>query len=277
MTNTTRANKGAGRRQVPVGPAIAPAIVSRTAVFQPKFKNIQPGRYTWETPWAEVTVEGRLGGIHRKVLDAIFGSPVRSKRIESGGQMMVIDPYQVAKLTGTKKSHPQWLLSLLHDMQNANVTILDKSTGLHYWGHIISDLWESKKSAEMPGGALTGDRPLYVVTISPGWMKIYDSGLVVKYRNVLPALGKIQSGAAHALALHILTHSAGSFDVATTLNAVGVPDTLSARRKNQILAEVEGEPLLESLGMQVYPQPETGRLMISYHPTGEVHVQHPAQ
>lgn len=80
-----------GNRNVPVGPPIAPAILSRGPVFQPRFKNIQPGSFTWETPWAVVTVEGRLGGIHRKVLDAIFAEPIKSKRIESGGQMMVIE------------------------------------------------------------------------------------------------------------------------------------------------------------------------------------------
>lgn len=124
-----------GNRSIPVGPPIAPAVISRGPVFQPRFKNIQPGSFTWETPWAVVTVQGRLGGIHRKVLDAIFAEPIKSKRIESGAQMMVVDPYRIAKLTGTTKSHPQWLKTVLRDMQNANVTILDKASGLHYWGH----------------------------------------------------------------------------------------------------------------------------------------------
>ncbi len=263
-----------GKRAVPVGPPIAPAVISRGPVFQPRFKNIQPGSFSWETPWAVVTVEGRLGGIHRKVLDAIFAEPIKSKQIESGAQMMVIDPYRIAKLTGATKSHPQWLKTVLRDMQNAHVTILDKATtGLHYWGHIISDIWESKKSAEMPGGALVGDRPLFVVTISPGWMQIYDTSLVVRYRNELSTLADIKSGAVHAAALHILTHSSGSFDVAEVLRVVGVGwDDISSRRQNQILQEVERDAeQLKKLGMHLYRQAVTAKLMISYQPTGEVH------
>ena len=248
-------------------------------MFQPRFKNIQPGRFTWETPWAVVTVEGRLGGIHRKVLDALFAEPIKSKRIESGAQMMVVDPYRIAKLTGTTQSHPQWLKTVLRDMQKADVTIVDKASGLHYWGHIISDVWESKKSVEMPGGARVGGRPLFVVTISPGWMQIYDTSLVVKYRNELSVLATIQNGAVHALALHILTHSTGSFEVVRTSRMVGVPwDTLSPRRQNQILKEVESETdPLARLGMHLYRRTEDNRLMISYHPTGEVHLQSPTQ
>lgn len=48
------------KRSGPVGPAIAPAILSRGPVFQPRFKNIQTDQYTSETAWATVTVAGRL-------------------------------------------------------------------------------------------------------------------------------------------------------------------------------------------------------------------------
>lgn len=267
------------KRTAPVGPPIAPAILSRGPVFQPRFKNIQPGRFTWETPWAVVTVEGRLGGIHRKVLDAIFAEPIKSKRIESGAQMMVVDPYRIAKLTGTTKSHPQWLKSVLRDMQKADVTIVDKATGLHYWGHIISDVWESKKSVDMPGGALVGDRPLFVVTISPGWMQIYDTSLVVRYRNELPVLAAIESGAVHAAALHVLTQSRGNFDVISVLRTVGVNwDGLSRSQRWKILQEFAAESeRLAQLGMHLYRHADTDNLMISYHPTGEVHLNSPKE
>ena len=191
--------------------------------------------------------------------------------------MMVVDPYRIAKIAGTKKSHPQWLKTVLRDMQNAHVTILDKTTGLHYWGHIISDIWESKKSAQQPGGALIGDRPLFVVTISPGWMQIYDTSLVMKYRNVLPVLADIESGAVHAVALHILTHSSGNFDAENVLSVVGAitPDT-SDRHHRRLLQEIVKEAArMAKLGMQLYRQSDTNHLMIAYTPTGDVHAQSP--
>ena len=278
MRMTSMPHAKSKERSVPVGPTIAPAVISRCPVFQPRFKNLRVGTVVWETPWARVTVTGRLGGIHRKVLDAIFATALKTKRIEGGAQMMVIDPYRVAKLIGVAKSHPGWLLSILRDMQSADVTIVDKTTGLRHWAHIISEMWESKRRADMPGGVLTGDRALYVVTVSAGWMKIFDTSMIVKYRNVLPVLSRIESGAVHALALHILTHSGGSFTVRDVLAVVGVPwDALSRRRQNQITQEVEQSAgLLAEIGMQLYRHSESGQLMISYHPSGAVHMHNPA-
>ena len=269
--------KNPRKRQVPVGPAIAPALISRTAVFQPKFKNIQNGTWTWATAWGTVTVSGRLGALHRKVLDAIFASAIKTKRIpETGGQMMVIDPYRVAKLTGTSKSHPQWLKTILQDMQNATVAIVNKTNGDQYWGHIISDIWLSQHPAEMPGGALTGQRALFVVTISPGWMQIYDTSIVMKYRNVLPVLASLESGATYAMILHVLTHSGGCFAVDDVLQTVGVPwPSMSRQRRHAILREVrDADPQLQKLGMELYIQSD-GRLMVSYHPTGDITFANP--
>ena len=222
-------------------------------------------------------MKGRLGGIHRKVLDAIFAENVKTKAVEGGAHMFVIDPYHIARVAGVAAGQTRWFLGILKDMQQADVTIEDKTTGLHHWAHIISEVWESKRRADMPGGALTGDRPLYVVTVSAGWMKIYDTSMVVKYRNVLPVLSAIENGAVHAMALHILTHSAGSFDVADTLKTVGVPwDGISRRRQNKILQEIETEDLhLRELGIQLYRQTDTRRLMLSFHPAGTVHAQNP--
>ena len=268
--------KNPRKRQVPVGPAIAPVIVSRIPVFQPKFKNLNTGTWTWETAWGTVTVSGRLGALHRKVLDAIFAEPIKTKRIkESGAQMMVIDPYQVEKLAGVAH-HPQWLKTILRDMQQANVTIINKITGVQYWGHIISDIWLSQHPAEMPGGALTGQRALFVVTISPGWMQIYDTSIVMKYRNVLPVLASLESGATYAMILHVLTHSGGCFAVDDVLQTVGVPwPSMSRQRRHAILREVrDADPQLQKLGMELYIQSD-GRLMVSYHPTGDITFANP--
>ncbi len=275
MTTTSGARKykNPRKRQVPVGPAIAPALISRTAVFQPKFKNIQNGTWAWTTAWGTVTVSGRLGALHRKVLDAIFASAIKTKRIpETGGQ---IDPYQVEKLAGVAH-HPQWLKTILRDMQQANVTIINKITGVQYWGHIISDIWLSRHPAKLPGGALTGQRALFVVTISPGWMQIYDTSIVMKYRNVLPVLASLESGATYAMILHVLTHSGGCFAVDDVLQTVGVPwASMSRQRRHAILREVRSaDPQLQKLGMELYTQSD-GRLMVSYHPTGDITFANP--
>lgn len=263
-------------KKVPAGPPIAPAVISRGPVFQPRFKNIQNGTYTWETPWAKITVSGRLGGIHRKVLDAIFAESLGQKAVEGGARLFAIDPYQIAKAAGVAH-HPHWLLTILRDMHDADVTIMDKVTGLRHWSHIVSEVQESKKRAPQPGGARRGDRALYIITISAGWMKIFDTSLVVKYRNALPTLGRIESGAVHALALHILTHSGGAFKAEEVLKIVGAitPET-SDRHRRRLIQEITAETdRLSHLGMQLYYHTDTNCLMIAYTPTGDVHTQNP--
>ena len=262
-------------KKVPVGPPIAPAVVSRCPVFQPRFKNLRTETIKWETPWAEVTVTGRIGGIHRKVLDAIFASNLGERPVAGGARLFAIDPYQIARVAGIAH-HPHWLLKILKDMQAADVTIVDKVTKMRHWAHIISEVQESKKRAAQPGGALPGDRPLYIVTISAGWMKIFDTTLVVKYRNVLPVLSQIESGAVHALGLHILTHSGGNFDADSVLTTIGAitPNTSDRQRRRLLQDIVKETDRLAQLGIQLYRNGTN--LLLAYTPTGDVHTQAPA-
>ena len=260
------------KRRVPVGQPMAPAIVSRAPVFQPFFRNVKAGTFTGETAWATTTVTGRLGGIHRKVLDAMFANPVTYRDLSNGTREMVIDPYRTAKTAGVAVGKPDWLRTILRDMERAKVTLVDKQTRLCHEAHILADVWDPKDRVKQPGGALVGDRPLFGVTVSAEWMGLLSTSLVVKYRNVLPTLSQIQSGVVHAAALHVLTHSGGSFDVDKLLTIIGVTASKERRRRlvQQFMTEVAN---LERLGMQVYRHRDDARLMIAYTPTGDVHVQ----
>lgn len=73
----------------------------------------------------------------------------------------------------------------------------------------------------MPGGALRGDRPLMIVTVSSAWMRIYRTGLTMRYRNLLPILNRARHGATHALALHVLTNNAYNRTLLQSLTEIG--------------------------------------------------------
>lgn len=263
---------------IPVGPPVAPAIISRVPVFQPRFKNVPHQRYEQTTPWGTVVLEGHLGGIHRKVLDALFATAIKEQSLETGAKALVVDLYQVAKMAHVDHK-PKWILGLLKDMQTAEIEITDGTTGLRHWGSIISEFWESQHRVPQPGGALQGTRPYYVITISAAWMKIYDTSVVVKYRALLPDLNRIRDGATHALALHILTHQDHVFAVDDTLAHVGAfPSGISDRRRRQIRDQVLGESeTLAVLGIHLYRQSATEQLMASYHHRPDVHFQSPSE
>ena len=263
----------------PVGPPIAPAIISRVPLFQPTFKRLASdlGATTQETPWGTVTVEGRLGEIHRKVLDAIFADHLQSQRLDTGACAFLTDPYRIEK-TANIAANPKWLLGIFEDMRKAKVELWDKTTGLRHWAGILCEYHESPRArADMPGGALTGDRPLYAVVVSAAWMRVFDSSLIMKYQRLLPTINQIKDGATHAMALHILTHQAGSFVVDEVLAHIGAfRATTSDRHRRRLRATVLAETdRLAALGIHLYFHADTGRLMASYHPRPEVHFRNP--
>ena len=61
------------------------------------------------------------------------------------------------------------------------------------------------------------------------------------------------------------------------LEIVGAIDAnTSIRHRRRLVQQIENESSrLDELGMQLYRQAETGRLMISYRPTGDVYVSLP--
>jgi len=260
---------------VPVGPAIAPALLSRVPLFDPTFRRAIASTVTAETPWGRVKRVGRITETHRKILDALFATALDRHCLATGAMALLIDPYRVSKVAHVAHN-PQWLRRMLLELRVVEIT-LETPAGARYTGGIISELYESPTRRDMPGGALRGDRPLWVVTISAAWMRMYDAEIVVKYRNILPVLNGLTSGAVHALALHILSHSgSGVYDVESVLHYVGAwREDMSLRAKRGLLREVEAEAeRLGQLGMAVYRRAD-GPLMIAYHPRPDVQVQGP--
>ena len=213
--------------------------------------------------------------MHRKILDAIFAWHLNAHRLDTGAQAFLIDPYAVENAARVAHN-PGWLRGMLQDMITARVT-LDFNNGMHYDGTIISEFWKSTQQAEMPGGALTGTRSLWVVVVSAGWMALYDTSLIMKYRNLMPMLNQITDGTTHALALHVLTHSSARnfvvMHVLAVIGAVTANTTPDKRRRiqRQILAQ---ETTLGRLGIRLY-RAATGQMMLSYVPTSGVYFQNP--
>lgn len=274
--DSSSAKRRPNRDTIPVGPPIAPAIISRVPVFQPSFKRLALATMTHETPWGTVTVQGRLGGVHRKVLDAIFADNIKAHRLDTGACAFLIDPYRIEK-TANIAANPRWLLGIFEDMRQARVELFDKITGLRHWAGILSEYHESPRArAHLPGGALTGDRPLYAVVISSAWMRVYDTSLIVKYKRLLPEINAIREGAVHAFVLHVLTHEAGIFRVDEALAHIGAfrAGTSDRHRRRIRAALVAESDRLEALGIHIYTGPGD-KLMASYHPRPEVHFQNP--
>lgn len=170
----------------------------------------------------------------------------------TGAKAFLVDPYQLAKSANVDHK-PAWLTTLMRDMRHADVLIVDHKTGLEHHAGIVSEYRESPRRVQLPGGALHGDRPLMIVTISSAWMRIYRASLTVRYRNVLPIINQASHGATHALALHILTNAEYNRTLAQSLTEIGaLRDDLSDRGRRKVLSEVLAESdLLNELGITI--------------------------
>lgn len=251
------------------GKPISPVIVSRAPIFQPRFKHLQNGTMEAETEWAKVKVTGKLGAQHRKILDAIFAEYVDLRR-SSGTAIFIVDPYRIAKIAGVTPN-PRRIREVLEDMRVAQIEIFDKRSGdLHVAG-IVSEFVVTKKTVDGPGG-FCQERPLLKVTISAGWMKIWESGLIGYYRDVLPILGEIPSGATYMVALHMLTHrGASNYGLDTILQIIGAYDGITSEaRKSQIRKEVKRcKSILKRLGIEIDVSGQTGVDQVRYRqPSG---------
>jgi len=255
----------------PVGPPIAPAIISRVPVFQPTFKRGKTGIWKWETAWGTATVEGRLTGIHRKVLDAMFGSCVDSWRVATGAVTLLIDPYKVVTLAGIAKDNKR-LRALMEEMRVAKVTIEASDGKTWFQAGIVSEI-------RISGVDSDDGRDQWLVTISATWMNIFDTSLVVRYRNFLPTLAGIRSSTVHAIALHVLSHQEGYYDVEDLLKRVGAwpnealkPESFKRLVRKRFEALDTHEKILEELGMSLYTDKQ-GKQMLRYVPPVGVGVQ----
>lgn len=259
---------GSGPKAAPAGPMVAPVIISRVPTFQPTFRRDQPQGmdYTVTTQFGTVRVAGRLTETHRKVLDAVFTTALAEYDLVTGAKAFLVDPYKIAVMAHVNHK-PQWLKTIMEDMRVAVVHIVDKHAGLEYHAGIVSEYVESSRRAKLPGGALNGERPLMVATISPAWMRIYRTSLTMRYRQLLPIINQARSGATHALALHVLTNQQYNRSLAQTLTEIGAwREGMSARGKRKVVATVrEEQPLLDELGIQIRDG------MVYYRQHSEVH------
>jgi len=114
---------------------------------------------------------------------------------------------------------------------------------------------------------------------SAEWMAIYNSGMVMRYKELLPVLNRIQSGAVHALALHVLTHCdvVEHFVVDDLLTRVGAfRDEMTDRAKRKVRQCVrDSQSILAELGMRLYDG--NGKLMLEYRQNERVRFEQRAR
>lgn len=214
----------------------SPVLASRLPVFYP---SIRQGKTNWHVKnvYGEVKISGNLTQIHRNLLDAIFAFSMKTREFENGSMELLVDPFQITSITKSDRHH-EWLLEKLHELKMANVELTD-AKGMRHWGGIVSEWRESKMSKPMPGGALTGERKFYAITISSVWMRLYKTSLTVDYKEFIGEISSLKSGVLQAVVRHCLTHQELNKNLDELLVEIGaITETTSRARRYAIKKEV---------------------------------------
>ncbi len=232
----------------------APVLASRCPVFAP---SIRQGRTDWsvKTPWGSASVEGNITQTHRNILDAIFAFAIDTKEMHTGAIEVLVDPYVIATKTHSSRDY-KWLAdkmsqSILRDMKDAMVCVEDER-GLRHIGGIVSEWREANRRVPMPGGALSGDRPLLAITISAAWMRLYRSTLTVSYPDLIPAISKLNRGVLQALVRFCLTHRQLNMRLDEALRHIGaITETTSRTRRFASIKTVTNSAVLSYFGIAI--------------------------
>lgn len=245
------------------GPKIAPVITSRLPIFAPSLKRVDVTYWESSTAWGKVTVNGKLTQIHRGIIDAIFAFAIDSRQLSTGALELLVDPYKITKATGSDR-HRFWIIGKLRDMQQASVTI--EAKGLLHGGAIVAEWREANRKVPLPGGVLNGERPLLAVTITAVWMRIYNWSVAVRYRNLMPAIEALHSGAGRALARFCITHNQVSLPLQEALSIIrAIRPNMTDRAIRKVRAEVRADSEgLTTLGIKILNE------MVIYHKHPEV-------
>lgn len=254
--------------------AQSPVHASRLPIFPPTRR---PTLSTWEfnTPWGEGVVTGRLGQMHRDLIDAARMEAERRVVDHTGALHLLIDPARLRAALGWDTVTYHQIEDRLEDMRIAKVSTTIRATGLRVREGIVSsyamaaaqppERGEKVRHLAKPNGqaqaALLHGGGLWRVSFSQSWSMVLLEDH--QYSYPLREVMELQHGVSQALARFCLSHKwvhEGLPSVLTKLGACG--------RQRKRLSELRVDAAaLRALGVDVsdgmcrygaHPQPREG-------------------
>lgn len=215
--------------------AIMPATTrsqGRVQLYQPTQRPTRRAGSWQESSWGRVRVTGRLGQRHADLVESICACAIARREIADGGLELLVDPHKVRRVLagGHGQYSAEQMTVLLADLRAVVVELETPAMrGERAIGGLV-DHW-------LPdGGAvrdpLTGQtRQLWRVRLGALLVELLRHDAAI-WRDPAP-IAALQSGAAQAVARHVLTHQSqpqGGWRLDGLLDAVGVPASGTARR-----------------------------------------------
>ena len=154
------------------------------------------------TSWGRCRVTGRLGQRHQDVLEAFMWHAEDTREIEDGGVELLVDPAKVRRTLSDSGYSLGRLRSFIDDLMSVSIE-LKAVNGLWVLGGLLDHVTES--NATKPDPLTRGTRHLWRVRLGMAFVQLLKKDVHL-YHDPTP-IARLQTGAAQALARHVLSHS----------------------------------------------------------------------
>lgn len=224
------------------------------------------GKRTVKTSWGSAEIRNvLLTQLHKDLLDCIMTHSIATKRLEKGGVALYFYLNDILTHYGDKGKNTNWLKEKLDDL--ADVRLKYYRTDESVDDDDMSDFRIFSKSA------YSAKEKMYCVILDDTYVKLFETGVSLDYRDELPRLLQLKSPVLKAIIRFFFSHNHSNMSLAQLFETIGYPE--QSKRSQQLIRKElsENVEMFHSFGIVYDPQKQ----MFYYHGNENVTFLYPKE
>ncbi|AII15593.1 hypothetical protein CIG1485E_a0068 (plasmid) [Campylobacter iguaniorum] len=164
-----------------------------------------------KTKWGEVEIRNRLlTQIHKDLLDLIFSYAKETRRLENGKIVIYFSQSEIMRHYGDLGKNLKWFREKLSEIRDAVILYRDNK-GNEFDFNIIANK------------AFDFEQDMFGIILDDAYVKFYENGLSIDYKNNVPELLKVGSPLLRSIIRFFFTHNSLNLNVDDVLHTIGFP------------------------------------------------------
>lgn len=208
---------------------------------------------TVKTSWGSAEIRNvLLTQLHKDLLDCIMTHAIATKRLEKGGIALYFYLNDILNHYGDKGKNTNWLKEKLDELADVR---------LKYYRTDESDDDDMSDFRIFYKSAYSAKEKMYCVILDETYVKLYEAGVSLDYRDELPRLLQLKSPIMKAIIRFFFSHNHSIIGLEKLLVAIGYPD--QSKRSKQLLRKELSENVEMFMSFGITYDPE--KQMFHYH------------
>lgn len=218
-----------------------------------------------KTSWGSAEIRNvLLTQLHKDLLDCIMTHAIATKRLEKGNVALYFYLNDVLNHYGDKGKNTNWLKEKLDELADVRLKYYrtDESGD-----DDMSDFRIFYKSA------YSAKEKMYCVILDETYVKLYETGVSLDYRDELPRLLQIKSPVIKAIIRFFFSHNHSNMSLIKLLETIGYPE--QSKRSQQLLRKElsENVEMFMSFGIVYDPKKQ----LFYYHGNEKITFLYPQE